>query len=411
MAKQSQNQDSFDFNSFKEQALQDLKNGKPLAGKEGILTPLIKDILQASLQGELEAHLDQSEESSNRKNGYTSKTIKTQHGNVPISNPRDRNGTFQPQIIPKRKTVLNESLDDKIVSLYALGMSYHDIAQHMEELYGVELSKGTLSSITDKVIPLVREWQGRQLEEVYPFVWMDAFFIKVKEEGFIRQKCAYCVLGVDCDGHKDILGIYLSETEGAKFWLQVLTDLKNRGIKDIIIASIDGLKGFPDAIQSVFPNTEVQLCVVHQIRNSLKYVAWKDYKAFLRDLKQVYRATNKELAEQRLNDLDEKWGSKYPIVIRSWRNNWEHLTQYFKFPEEIRKVIYTTNTIEGFHRQMRKVLKTKGAFPNKDAFLKLAYLAIQNIVKNWNRPMHNWNRVHSHLCLMYEDRIPLALKL
>ena len=403
--------DDFDFDQFKKQAHKDLAGGKPLAGKNGVLTPLIKEILQTSLQAEIETHLDAPEERSNRRNGYSTKTVKTQHGAIELQTPRDRNGTFAPKLVPKRKTVLNESLDDKILSLYSLGMSYQDIATHMEDLYGVEISKGTISAITDKIIPLIREWQGRQLEEVYTFVWLDAFVIKAKEEGFVRQKSAYCVLGLNCDGLKDILGIYLGESEGAKFWLQVLTDIKNRGVKDILVASIDGLKGFPDAIQSVFPNTEVQLCVVHQIRNSLKYVAWKDYKAFLRDLKLVYRAANKDLAEKRLNDLDEKWGAKYPIVIRSWRNNWEQLTQYFKFPEEIRRVIYTTNTIEGFHRQMRKVLKTKGAFPNSDAFLKIAYLAIQQITQNWNRPIHNWNRIHSHLCVLYGDRIPLALKI
>ena len=408
---QNPKKESFDFDDFKGKAYLELKNGKPLSGKNGVLTPLIKQILEASLQTELETHLDLPEEKHNRKNGYTTKTVKTRHGAVELQNPRDRNSTFDPKIVPKRKTILNESLDDKILSLYSLGMSYQDISRHMEDLYGVEIAKGTISAITDKIIPLIREWQGRQLEEVYTFVWLDAFVIKAKEEGFVRQKSAYCVLGVNCDGLKDILGIYLGESEGAKFWLQVLTDIKNRGVKDILVASIDGLKGFPDAIQSVFPATEVQLCVVHQIRNSLKYVAWKDYKAFLRDLKLVYRASNKELAEKRLNDLDEKWGSKYPIVIKSWRSNWEQRTQYFKFPEEIRRVIYTTNTIEGFHRQMRKVLKTKGAFPNQDAFLKIAYLAVQQITQNWNRPMHNWNRIHSHLCLLYGERIPLALKL
>ena len=401
----------FSYADFKAQAIKQLNDGKALSGKDGVLGPLITDIIQASLQGELEAHLDSPSESKNRKNGFTSKKVKTKSGSFEIKNPRDRNGTFSPVLIPKRKTILNESLDDKIISLYALGMSYSDISAHMDEMYGVELSKGTLSTITDKIIPVIREWQGRQLEDVYAFLWLDAFVIKVKEEGFVRKKAAYCVLGVNSDGIKEMLGIYLGEAEGAKFWLQVLTDLKNRGVKDILIASVDGLKGFPDAIQSVYPETEIQLCIVHQIRNSLKYVAWKDYRIFLRDLKQVYRAPSKDLAEKRLDDLEEKWGSKYPIVIRSWRNNWDNLSAYFKYPEEIRKVIYTTNTVEGFHRQMRKVLKTKGSFPNKDAFLKLAFLAIQNITKNWNKPIHNWNRVHSHLCILFQQRLPVSLKL
>jgi len=410
MTKEPQKQ-PFDYESFKQEAFEKLKQGQPLGGVDGILTPLIKDILQESLTGELESHLADEDQTRNRKNGYTSKTVKTKHGAFKIKNPRDRDGTFTPKILPKRKTILNEALDDKIVSLVAIGMSYSDISMHMEEMYGVELSTATISTITDKVIPIIREWQGRQLETVYPFVWMDAFVIKVKEEGFIRKKSAYCVLGVNCEGHKDILGIYLGEAEGAKFWLQVLTDLKNRGVKDIIIASVDGLKGFPEAIESVFSDTEVQLCVIHQIRNSLKYVAWKDYKAFMRDLKLVYKAANKELAEKRLNDLDQKWGNKYPIVMKSWRNNWEDLTNYFKYPEEIRHIIYTTNTIEGFHRQMRKVLKTKGAFTNKDAFMKIAYLALQNISKKWNRPVHNWNRILSSMCILYGERIPLSLRL
>jgi putative transposase len=399
----------FNYDEFKKQTVMEMNTGKTISDLEDILKPLISDVIQASLQGELDSHLNS--ENNNRRNGSIPKSVRMKSGTYDIKTPRDRNSTFEPILVPKRKTIFNESLDDKILSLYARGMSYGDIAEHMDELYGMEISKATLSAITDKVIPVIREWQERQLEDVYAFVWMDAFVIKVKEEGFIRKKSAYCVLGVSSEGQKEVLGIYLGETEGAKFWLQVLTDLKNRGVKDILIASIDGLKGFPDAIQSVFPKTEVQLCIVHQIRNSLKYVSWKDYRPFLRDLKQVYRASSKDLAEKRLGDLEERWGAKYPIVMKSWHNNWDNLTAYFKYPEEIRKVFYTTNIIEGFHRQIRKVINSKGAFVNKDAFLKIAYLAIQNITKKWNRPIHNWNRVHAQLCILFEDRIPLSLTL
>jgi len=399
-----------DFVAFEKNAIEELKKGKPLTGKDGVITPLLKRILEASMEGEIEAHLQNPEEIRNRRNGRGKKTVKTGQGQVEIATPKDRNGTFQPILVRKRRNVLNETLDDKILGLFSHGLSYSQIQDHMQEMYGVELSTATLSAITDKIIPVIREWQGRQLDAVYPFVWLDAFFIKIREEGYVRQKCAYSVLGLDIEGKKDVLGVYLNDTEGAKFWLQVLTDLKNRGVKDILIASIDGLKGFPEAIEVTFEKTEVQLCIVHQVRNSLKYVAWKDYKAFVRDLKQVYRAANKDLAEKRLGDLRERWGDKYPIVIKSWENNWDRLSAFYKYPDEVRRVMYTTNTIEGFHRQMRKILKTKGAFPTKEAFLKISYLAIQNIQKKWERPIHNWNQILSTLCTLYGERVPLTIK-
>ena len=401
----------FDFEAFQKEALKQLKAGKPITGKDGVLTPLIKRIVESALKGELDAHLEsEPEQDNNRKNGKTSKTVRSYYGSFELETPRDRNSTFAPELVKKRQTTLGKSLDDKIIALYGLGMSYTDIAQHMEEMYGVEISPATLSAVTDNILPVVKEWQARPLEEVYPFVWMDAIHYKVRDDGKIVSRAVYTILGLTVRGMKDVLGIYISESEGANFWLQVLTDLSNRWVKDILIASIDGLKGFSDAITTIFPNTEVQLCIVHQVRNSLQYVASKDQKAFLKDLKAVYRAATKDLAEQRLDELDSAWGKKYPIVIKSWRVNWEELSSYFKYPEEIRRIIYTTNVIEGFHRQLRKVTKTKGAFTNETALLKLIYLAIKNIEKKWTMPPRNWGQTISQLSIFFEGRLKLDLR-
>lgn len=401
----------FDFEAFQKEALKQLKAGKPITGKDGVLTPLIKRIVESALKGELDAHLEsEPEQDNNRKNGKTSKTVRSDYGSFELETPRDRNSTFEPELVKKRQTTLGKSLDDKIIALYGLGMSYTDIAQHMEEMYGVEISPATLSAVTDNILPVVKEWQARPLEEVYPFVWMDAIHYKVRDDGKIVSRAVYTILGLTVRGMKDVLGIYISESEGANFWLQVLTDLSNRGVKDILIASIDGLKGFSDAITTIFPKTEVQLCIVHQVRNSLKYVASKDQKAFLKDLKAVYRAATKDLAEQRLDELDSAWGKKYPIVVKSWRVNWEELSSYFKYPEEIRRIIYTTNVIEGFHRQLRKVTKTKGAFTNETVLVKLIYLAIKNIEKKWTMPPRNWGQTISQLSIFFEGRLKLDLR-
>ncbi|HZW82754.1 MAG TPA: IS256 family transposase [Candidatus Deferrimicrobium sp.] len=401
----------FDFEAFQKEALKQLKAGKPITGKDGVLTPLIKRIVESALKGELDAHLEsEPEQDNNRKNGKTSKTVRSDYGSFELETPRDRNSTFEPELVKKRQTTLGKSLDDKIIALYGLGMSYTDIAQHMEEMYGVEISPATLSAVTDNILPVVKEWQARPLEEVYPFLWMDAIHYKVRDDGKIVSRAVYTILGLTVRGMKDVLGIYISESEGANFWLQVLTDLSNRGVKDILIASIDGLKGFSDAITTIFPKTEVQLCIVHQVRNSLKYVASKDQKAFLKDLKAVYRAATKDLAEQRLDELDSAWGKKYPIVVKSWRVNWEELSSYFKYPEEIRRIIYTTNVIEGFHRQLRKVTKTKGAFTNETALVKLIYLAIKNIEKKWTMPPRNWGQTISQLSIFFEGRLKLDLR-
>jgi len=320
----------------------------------------------------MESHMDAAQRSSgNRRNGKSIKQIRTSEGTIDIETPRDRQSNFEPQLVKKRETILAESLEKKILGMYGLGMSLRDISNHIKEMYDTDISHSTLSSITDKIIPEVKEWQSRSLDSLYTIVWMDAMHYKVKEDHRFVSRAVYNILGVDRKGHKHLLGMYVSEKEGANFWLSVLTDLQNRGVEDILIACIDNLKGFSEAIQSVFPDTEVQTCVVHQIRNSLKYVTSKDQKEFMNDLKPVYRADTLDLAGLRMDELQDKWGEKYPVVIDSWRRNWDRLTIYFRYDKSIRKLIYTTNTIEGFHRQVRKVTKTKGAFTSDLALLKL----------------------------------------
>jgi putative transposase len=304
---------------------------------------------------------------------------------------------------------LADNLEDKIIGLYGLGMSLRDISNHIEEMYGSSISATTLSEITDRVIPKIKEWQGRPLDEVYCIVWMDAMFYKVKTEGKVVSKAVYNILGITTEGKKELLGMYVSESEGANFWLSVLTDLHNRGVKDMLIVCIDNLKGFEEAIISIYPGAEVQSCIVHQIRNSLKYVASKNQKEFMVDLKLVYKADTKELAETNLDALDVKWGNKYPIVINSWRNNWHKLSTFFKYTSDIRKVIYTTNTIEGFHRQVRKVTKNKTAFTSDMALLKLIYLAQRNISKKWTSPLQNWSLAVSQLSIIFGDRLKLKI--
>jgi len=393
-----------------EKALEAIQNGQPLLGKEGILNPLIKQLTEAALEGEIDSHLAQ-ELSVNRRNGKSKKTIKSLNGNFELSTPRDRIGTFSPQLVKKHQTTISDEIEGKIIGLYGLGMSYKDIASHLLEMYGLEISSGTLASVTDKILQTVKEWQARPLESIYPIVWLDAIHYKIRENGRVQGHAVYTILGVNLEGKKEVLGLYLSENEGSRFWLQVLTDLSNRGVSDILIACIDGLKGFPEAIESIFPKTEVQLCIVHQIRNSLKYIASKDQKAFMADLKRVYRASNKKLAYSELDRLDERWSKKYPIVIRSWRNNWENLSQYFKYPEEIRRIIYTTNTIEAVHRQFRKLTKTKGAFPNENSLLKLLYLGIQNSERKWTMPIKNWSLSISQLAIFFEGRLDKELSI
>ena len=402
--------EAFDYEALKKKTLEQFRSGKDLFSKGGAFAPLLKEFLEAALQAELDEHLEQEDdEQNNRKNGYNTKLLKTGAGTIELDTPRDRNSEFSPEIVKKRETILANTLESKIIGMYGLGMSFRDISAHIKDMYDTDISASTLSAITDKVIPLVKEWQVRPLEDTYCIVWLDGMHYKVKQEGRVQSRCVYNILGITTEGRKEILGMYVSESEGANFWLSVLTDLQTRGVKDILIACIDNLKGFAEAISTVFVQTEVQSCIVHQIRNSLKYVASKDQKVFMADLKPVYQAVNKSEAEEKLEALSEKWSKKYPVVIESWKRNWEKLTTYFKYPAAIRKLVYTTNTIEGYHRQIRKVTKTKGAFTSDMALLKLMYLATKNIEKKWTMPLSNWSITVSQLSIIFGDRLKLNL--
>lgn len=386
------------------EALNRLKEGKTLEGAEGAMTPLIKRLIEASLEREIDNHLEKSR--PNRRNGKGSKTVKTSFGNVPIDTPRDREGSFEPDLLPKRQRSLGPSLEQKILSLYSMGMSYRDICHHIEEMYGMDLSASQLTAITDKVWPEIEEWRNRPLDSVYPFVWMDALYYKVKQDGQIKSMAAYMVLGMNVEGEKDLLGIYLSETESAKFWMQVLSDLQSRGLDDIIIGCIDNLKGFKEAIEVIYPQTDVQLCIVHQIRNSLKYVPWTDEREVIRDMKEIYKAPNLEQAEGALLDFEQKWQKKYPAMVKSWKMNWEGLSTFYNHPPVVRKIMYTTNSIEGFNRQMRKATKTKGSLPSKEALLKLLYLVSKNVNKRWSKP-RSWKTVLGIMTINYPDRMKI----
>lgn len=387
-----------------EAALKSLREGKDLTGKDGILTPLIKQLTEAAMQAELEHHLA-NDETPNRKNGTTRKTIKSPTGNFELQTPRDRAGTFEPQLVKKHQTHLTDELERKILALFALGTSYEDIRKHIEDLYGIHISNGTLNAVTDKLLPELQAWRERDLEAVYPIVWLDAIHYKIREGGRYISKAVYTILGLTIDGKKELLGLYLSDTEGAHYWLSVLTDLHNRGVKDILIACIDGLKGFPEAIASLYPHTEIQHCIVHQIRNSLKYVASKNQKIFMADLKCVYKAATLNAAETALDELEAKWGEKYPVVIKSWRSKWQTLSAYFKYPDYIRKAIYTTNAVEAVHRQFRKLTKTKGGFANENSLLKLLYAGMLNASERWTHPVQNWNLTLSQLTIHFPGRL------
>jgi len=362
------------------------------------------------MESEMEEHLGREKyersDSSNKnyRNGYSSKNIKTSFGEVEVDVPRDRNAEFEPKIVRKYETVCNE-LDKKVIGLYARGMSVDDIKSEIDELYGVDISPAMISKITDKVMDTAIAWQNRSLDSVYPIVYMDAIHFKVRDEHKIVNKAAYICMALDMKGYKDILGIWIGEQEGAKFWLAVCNDLKNRGVKDIILACMDGLKGLPEAIRTVFPDVNIQSCIIHQIRNSIKYVASKDSKAFMKDLRCVYQATNEEVATKALQSLESSWGGKYPIVIQSWSNNWENLSTYFDFPPEIRRIIYTTNALEGFNRQLRKFTKVRTSFPTDDSLRKALYLATEQIMNKWTSPCQNWSGTLAQLSIMFEERL------
>lgn len=413
MAKQSQ-KESAEFLKMRDLALKQLLSGKSLTGEGGVFAPLLKQFLDSALDAEMSAHLaeESSDESKpkNKRNGKRSKKVKTIAGEIEVITPQDRNSSFTPSVLPKRETVLADNMAPKILSLYSKGMSLADISSHIKELYDVSVSNQTLSNIIDRIVPEVKNWQNRALDSVYPIVWMDAIHFKVKgDDRRTEARAVYNILALNKEGKKELIGMYISESEGANFWLQVLSDLKNRGVEDILIACTDNLKGFSEAILSVFPAAEIQKCVIHQVRGSIRYVASKDQKEFMRDLKLVYQAMTKEIAEDELLNLEEKWGKKYPIVIDSWQRNWSELTAYFDYDPMIRKMIYTTNAVEGFHRQVRKVTKNKSVFPNDMSVLKLIYLALNNISKKWTMPINNWALTVQQLRIKFGERMPIDL--
>jgi transposase-like protein len=382
-------------------------------GKEGIFARLFASTLEQMLEAELTAHLGYApyaangRNSGNSRNGKRSRNLRTSAGDVTIHVPRDRNGDFQPALLDKYQTSTNE-LEDKIIALYAKGVSTRDIQETLHELYGVEVSAQTISTVTDKVWSLVEAWQSRPLATVYPIVYLDAIHLKLRRDGKVLNTAVYIVLGVDLDGQRDVLGHWVGDgAEGANFWLSVVTDLQTRGVEDICIACIDGLTGFKEAIHTVFPQTQIQRCIIHQVRQSLSYVSWKDRKAFVADLKRIYQAPTREAAELQLLELGERWGERYAVAVRSWERHWEDLATMFDYPAEIRRLIYTTNTVEGYNRQVRKVVKTKGALPSGEAARKLLYLVTRDITKTWTAPIYNWTKIRNQLAIRFEGRFPM----
>ena len=388
-----------------QEILDSLQSG---SGLQEAMAPLMKRVMEAALEGGMDGYLSDNP-SGNYRNGRSKKQLKSSSGTFELATPRDRNSEFEPQIIKKRQTIMTDDLDQKILNLYMNGLSYSDIQSNLEEIYQVPISNGTITKITDRLLPELEEWRQRPFEKTYSILYLDAIHFKIREEGKVVHKAIYSLLAIDSHGKKDILGLYLSDAEGANFWASVLASLKERGVEDILIACIDGLKGFPEAIAAIFPKCEVQLCVIHQIRHSMRYVASKDQKEFMTDLKEVYRASSKDAAETHLLKLEEKWGKKYPLVIQSWHNNWEHLSTYFKYDHYVRRLIYTTNAVEGLHRMVRKYTKSKGAFTSENALKKLVYSAYIKIQKKWNMPIANWALIVSQLNIHFPNRLDISL--
>jgi len=380
------------------------------------LQDFYKEVIGSFLQDGLEAELDddlgyskydyRNKETDNSRNGYSEKTMKTSFGEVAVDVPRDRKGEFNPQLIKKNQTTVGGDIEEKIISMYAKGMTTADIETHIKDIYGMDVSDSTISRITDKVLPIVKEWQQRPLESIYAVVFMDAIHYHVRSEGQIVKKAVYIAIGVQMDGKRDVLGMWVGENESSKYWLGILNGLKNRGVDDILIICVDGLKGFPEAINAIYPQTEIQQCVIHQIRNSTKFVSYKDLKALMADLKTVYTASDEKNAMYQLDVFSEKWDKKYPKISQSWRVNWPNLSTYFKYPQEVRTLIYTTNSIENFNRQLRKVTKSKTIFPTDDSLLKMLYLAMMDITKKWTGRRQDWGVIHSQLEVFFADRLP-----
>lgn len=383
-----------------------------VAGVQELFKEMVSTVLENGLEGELEEELGYSKydyrnkATDNSRNGHSEKTLKSSLGDIDISIPRDRKGEFEPPIVKKNQTTLSGDIEEKILSMYAKGMTTSDIEGHIRDIYGIEVSDTTISRVTDKILPVVKEWQMRPLEAIYAVVFMDAIHFHVRSEGQIIKKAVYIAIGIKMDGVREVLGMWVGENESAKFWLSILNGLKNRGVEDILIACVDGLTGFSNAIEAIFPRTEIQQCVIHQIRNSTKFVSYKDIKLLMADLKKVYAAVDEQTALYELEVFDEKWGVKYPKIALSWRSNWANLSTYFKYPQEVRTLIYTTNAIENFNRQLRKVTKSKSVFPTDDSLLKMLYLAMVDITKKWTGRRKDWGQIHSQLEIFFADRLP-----
>jgi putative transposase len=396
-----------------DELIKDYKKPEDLIGETGLLKQLTKALLERAMGAELTQHLGYEkydpagQHSGNSRNGRSAKTVKGEFGEITVETPRDRNSSFEPQILKKHQTRF-DGFDDKILSMYSRGMTTREIQGHLQEMYGVEVSPALISEVTDAVIEEVKAWQSRPLEPLYAIVYLDALYVKMRHEGRVENRAVYVAIGVDLDGHKDVLGLWTSANEGAKFWLGVLTEIKNRGVRDVLVACVDGLKGFPQAIESVFPETRIQLCIVHLVRASLNYVNWKERKQVAADLKGIYRAGTEVEAELELTAFLAKWGHKYQAIGRLWKENWERVIPIFEFPPEIRRVIYTTNAVESLHMSLRKIIKTRGSFPSEEAALKLLYLALRNAIEKWD-VMQHWKQALNHFQMLWGERIQAAL--
>lgn len=398
-------------NKLIDNLLKDYKTPEEILGDNGLLKQLTKAVLERAMQAELTEHLgyekhdSAGDNSGNSRNGKSKKTLKGEFGNLPLDVPRDRDSSFDPKIVAKGQTRFS-GFDDKILSLYARGMTTREIQSHLEEMYQVEVSPTLISAVTDAVIEEVKVWQNRPLDALYPILYLDALQVKVRDGAHIRNKAIYLAIGINLAGTKEVLGLWVAQTEGAKFWLQIVTELKNRGVEDIFIACVDGLKGFPEAIEAVFPEAQVQLCIVHLVRHSLNYVGWKQRKEVAADLQTIYRASTREEAEMKLSEFAQKWDEQFPTISKSWRANWERVTPFFAYPADIRKVIYTTNAIESVNMSLRKIIKNRGSFPTDDSALKLLYLALQNISRKWTMPIKEWKAALNRFAIIFEDRMP-----
>ena len=391
--------------------LADYKKPEDLIGENGLLKQLTKMLVERALDAEMAEHLGHGKNepvtnlSGNARNGKSKKTLKGEFGELPIEVPRDRQGSFEPQLIPKHQTRWS-GFDEKILSLYARGMTVREIQSHLEEMYGTEVSPTLISSVTDAVMDEVKAWQSRPLDSIYPIVYLDCIHAKVRDSGVVRAKAVYLAIGIDMTGNKEVLGLWIAQTEGAKFWLQVVTELKNRGLQDIFIACVDGLKGFPEAIETIYPKTKVQLCIVHMVRHSLNYVSWKMRKEVAADLRAIYASGTVDQASAALDAFEERWGKDYPSIAQSWRRNWSRITPFFDYPPEIRRVIYTTNAIESVNMSLRKITKNRGSFPSDESLIKLFYLALRNISQKWSMPIRDWKAALNRFSIEFEDRVP-----